>query len=191
MFQCVLFAPSVAVWIRSSETCEFWGVGSFSPPGGEALGCASGRLVWGTAAHISCERERRGVTRGCGTVVSSAGGDRKEEEGEWGGWKIETQHLLSSSLNATRQKGKVWWECLVTHKCPCLNVGGSLLVSGVVLPLETSQFVGSWVGDASPEPCECITCSREVKAVKDSWRYEHIQFVHVKIFWPLNEQNDA
>lgn len=45
MFQCVLFAPSVAVWILSSETCEFWGVGSFSLPGGEALGCASGRFV--------------------------------------------------------------------------------------------------------------------------------------------------
>lgn len=70
----------VAGWIHSSVTCEFWGVGSFSLPAGEALGCASGRFGLGTAAHINCERERQGVTRGCGTVVSSGGGDRKEEQ---------------------------------------------------------------------------------------------------------------
>lgn len=70
----------VAGWIHSSVTYEFWGVGSFSLPAGEALGCASGRFGLGTAAHINCERERQGVMRGCGTVVSSGGGDRKEEQ---------------------------------------------------------------------------------------------------------------
>lgn len=39
---------------------KFSGVGGFSLPGGEALGCAVGRFGLGTAAHITCERERQG-----------------------------------------------------------------------------------------------------------------------------------
>lgn len=51
----------------------------FSLPGGGALGCASGRFRLETTAHMTCHRERQAVTRRRGTVVSSAGGDRKEE----------------------------------------------------------------------------------------------------------------
>lgn len=65
---------------RSLSSESFWGNG-FSLPGGGALGCASGRIGLGTAAHMTCqrERERQGPTRRRGTVVSFAGGDRREE----------------------------------------------------------------------------------------------------------------
>lgn len=68
-----------------------FGGGGFSLPGGGALGCASGRFGLGTAAHMTCQRERQGVTGRCGTVVSSAGGDSETEpQRRWG---VEEERL--------------------------------------------------------------------------------------------------
>lgn len=52
---------------------------SFCLPGGGALGCAIGRFGSEIAAHMTCQREKQGPARRRGTVVYSAGGDRKEE----------------------------------------------------------------------------------------------------------------
>ena len=78
---------------------------NFSLAGGRALGCASGRFGVETTAHMSCQRERQGLTRRRGTVVSSALADRREEqEREWWVEERDSASFYIVSLKAGEQR---------------------------------------------------------------------------------------
>lgn len=96
---CLVFADG---WSEPPSE-NFFGDG-FSLPGGGALGCASGRLGLGTAAHMTCQRQRQGPWRRRGVVLllGKTGGKKKRELK-----KTNSASFYTFFLNATRQYGNV------------------------------------------------------------------------------------
>lgn len=87
---------------------KFLDVGGFSLPGSEALGCARGRFGLGTAAHMTCERERQGdVAQLCLLM-----GRKEEQERGWGLEKRDSACFYMASLMLPHRRER-YGECMV------------------------------------------------------------------------------